>query len=1274
MKKVFGFLVAFLLLIGNYAYAITSANTVIANAASATYEDESGFEYEVLSNLVEVRVLPIRGVEVLPDYQERSAISGDFVNFPFYLKNSGNSVDRYGLSYENLSGDDGDFQSLELFVDLNGNGKVDPGEPLYDNDNPPSLEPGEVLSLILKAKVPLEVKKGQLRASLTGYSLSDPTKRDENNLAVAKLDSSGFVRLFKSSSKSQAVPGEELTFTVSFTNPGLEPVEGTNISVDFNNDGIPEPKKGILIADSLPSQLQFLDFLSAEPSATLVFKGEEDSFWKESVSEVKGEVREVGVILNSLQPDQEGHFSFKVRVKEGTPPGELENLATALFDGATSQSNGVFVRVLPVAKVIADDTDDGGGYSGSGLPNDPDDLTVVESASSGSWVEFRNEVWNLGNAVDTINLSLDEEHSINLPKGALVYFYSTDGLPLVDTNGDGIPDVGQVEPGKRVEFITKVFVPKGSYENVVFAIKGSSSLDPRASDLTYDEILSLDSVAIQVLTRVQALVQTQGTVESLLKLLPLEKKEVVAYEYSLDGELIRKKVFWTNSDGYIVYDEEGRTFPLYDWMRDNYLYRITVAEEINGYSYYLTPPFRKDYFRAVSQPGEERCWSFEGKEVDCSSGQAAVKVKVMEDGTKLLSTPLDPAGYVYDGITGEKINGACVYFYRCSDETCKSSTLVSPSKLDLYPDGATPQENPQLSGPTDGLGRSVGKGDGAFQFLIADFKPEDVGWYFIRVDFDCSLPAADASLKEKYSPVNLQADKVWDPYSGEPYRGEKFFVDYGFPGTLLMRVPLLPSNFKPLRVVKSVSTSFAFLGDFVRWTIKVENPNSDFTVYDVAVKDLLPRGLRYKAGTSKLDGKSFSDPAVKGGRELSWSVGDLPPGKSVEITFYTVLTPGVKEGKLKNLAYAQGWSSDEHWVPIGSNEAFAYLKVAKGVFTDRGYIIGRVFIDQNGNGLFDDGEVGVKGVKIYLEDGRFAVSGSEGKFHFDDVKPGTHVVKVDRTTLPPNASLEITSNRNAGDPGTVFADVYPGDLFKVNFPLLPAKVRVKAKGTFTPLEGKVSFKRVVEEVLTDPSNGKVAVKNSLILENRTPYPLYELTYEETSPYRPREGSSYLNGSPFKDPTFSGDSFRWRIPLVMPREKIVLSWYSPLPSKGGTAKGEVKFSLKPVEGQSVEVPVSLPVLFEVLKPQVYRLTVYFDFGSYSLTPEAKASLEKIADFLRRQNYREIVVKVVGHTDSVKVKRGNGRYRDNRELSLKRAEAVKAYLRELLIDLRKVRVES
>jgi hypothetical protein len=60
--------------------------------------------------------------------------------------------------------------------------------------------------------------------------------------------------------------------------------------------------------------------------------------------------------------------------------------------------------------------------------------------------------------------------------------------------------------------------------------------------------------------------------------------------------------------------------------------------------------------------------------------------------------------------------------------------------------------------------------------------------------------------------------------------------------------------------------------------------------------------------------------------------------------------------------------------------------------------VGKVFTDCNRNGGQDAGELGVPGVRIYMEDGNFVVTDREGKYNFYGIKPITHVLKVDNTT------------------------------------------------------------------------------------------------------------------------------------------------------------------------------------------------------------------------------------------------------------------------------------
>lgn len=68
-------------------------------------------------------------------------------------------------------------------------------------------------------------------------------------------------------------------------------------------------------------------------------------------------------------------------------------------------------------------------------------------------------------------------------------------------------------------------------------------------------------------------------------------------------------------------------------------------------------------------------------------------------------------------------------------------------------------------------------------------------------------------------------------------------------------------------------------------------------------------------------------------------------------------------------------------------------------------ISGVIFADRNGNGTWDAGEEGLADVRLYVAGGRDAVSFYDGSFRLGDVPPGTRVLLVDSTSLPPQLEL-----------------------------------------------------------------------------------------------------------------------------------------------------------------------------------------------------------------------------------------------------------------------------
>ena len=78
-------------------------------------------------------------------------------------------------------------------------------------------------------------------------------------------------------------------------------------------------------------------------------------------------------------------------------------------------------------------------------------------------------------------------------------------------------------------------------------------------------------------------------------------------------------------------------------------------------------------------------------------------------------------------------------------------------------------------------------------------------------------------------------------------------------------------------------------------------------------------------------------------------------------------------------------------------------------------------------------EPGIPGVVLYLEDGTRVITDQHGKFSIPGVAPGTHVLRVDTSSLPEGVELTASSGRSMGDGTSQFISIGYGSLFKANF-------------------------------------------------------------------------------------------------------------------------------------------------------------------------------------------------------------------------------------------------
>ncbi len=75
-------------------------------------------------------------------------------------------------------------------------------------------------------------------------------------------------------------------------------------------------------------------------------------------------------------------------------------------------------------------------------------------------------------------------------------------------------------------------------------------------------------------------------------------------------------------------------------------------------------------------------------------------------------------------------------------------------------------------------------------------------------------------------------------------------------------------------------------------------------------------------------------------------------------------------------------------------------------------VVGRVFVDSNGDGVQQTGEVGLPGVTVAVSSGVYAVTDRLGSYHIERLSPGRQAVKLDASSLPVDAQAVGAARRD----------------------------------------------------------------------------------------------------------------------------------------------------------------------------------------------------------------------------------------------------------------------
>ncbi|MEO1028569.1 MAG: hypothetical protein AAFX02_05870 [Pseudomonadota bacterium] len=374
---------------------------------------------------------------------------------------------------------------------------------------------------------------------------------------------------------------------------------------------------------------------------------------------------------------------------------------------------------------------------------------------------------------------------------------------------------------------------------------------------------------------------------------------------------------------------------------------------------------------------------------------------------------VDPFGFLFDALTGERIDGATV--------TIVDAFTGLPAPV-FGIDGFSEYPSTLVTGSvvTDESGLQYPLEDGGFLFPLMFpgeyrllIEPPD-GYAFP------SIATEDEIAALPNGPFAIIAGSF----------GQTFTVEAT--GPLNFDVPLDPAG--DLVITKQAGFSTTSVGDYVGYTVSIQN--RDDVPARIRIEDTLPTGFRYQPETARVDGVRIAEPEISGDGQTAIFDAGIPvfPGESATLTYVLAVGASTPLGEAINRAVAIDGTGN----PI-SNGADAVVQVQEDLLRSRLTIVGRVAEDAcDGDDEWArelrDG-IGVPGVRIYMEDGQYVVTDQDGLFHFENVLPVAHVVQIDEATLPQGYEPMICeeNTRYAGSAISQFVDARGGVIWRANF-------------------------------------------------------------------------------------------------------------------------------------------------------------------------------------------------------------------------------------------------
>lgn len=1040
--------------------------------------------------------------------QQLTVAPGATVYFPHRLIN-GALADTYNLTINNLAGAY-NLANVVILPDNNGDGVPDSMQPLI---LPIALGANQTFRFVVSAAVPVNAQTGQSdslsvrAASIIAGRPPLPAVTDTATIFVQPpVEPYTGIEVQKIIRPLQGgVPNGPL--------PSLSPDGPFEVAISYWNASVGSATKTqVRFSDMLPAGLQYIpgsgrwsetgatvlsDEVAGADIQSVASHAIKYDFNVSSANTVTAEVA-------TIAPGEVGQITFQVMVTSGIAIGTvIDNIASySYFDSTAKEVGPNFTGKASVTIV---------GSQGVSLVGE-----TIAAANPSSEVIFTNTLTNQSAQTDTFDITLTGS---TFPAGTVLKLFKADGVsPLVDTNGNGIPDTGPVAPGANYKIVLKATLPAAiiggpfkvtknakSGVNFLIAAKGddvvstvnkqcrvvyepdNSGAVAAGGSIVYSHLLSnlgncqetvtfpadffantapdwvaeiyidnhiaggasivsvVDATDLRVMPGASLPLIPGSHVTVLIRVVAPETAKVGDVNTTSSNVMTSNSGLLTVKDVTRIDAADARidnalqayldsafttptrfayigtnlyfkaTGPSCNLLPDMIENRIILITGANGEQEELvaietgsnTGIFVTSGVLVHRPPIVAGNGRLEGNPLDTFDAE------VIGCGRKIMTTItlIDPNGVVFDSRTNQPVAGATVTLLVAVNDQCTNS----PAMVSKLVDGKiVPASSVFVTGA-----------DGRFDFpLVA------AGDFCARVTPPNGYTWASKVPVNKLPPGRTIL--ATGPTSGGSYGGA--FRVGPETGPVILDIPVDSGNMSGLFVQKTVLRAVVEIGDFIDYTVTIRNnTGTALDIADVLVADALPAGFTYVAGSARLDGKPLADPAGKAGPQLVFNIGKLAKDQEVKLTYRVRVGAGAMQGDGINRVIATYHPPGGGGSFSDSNVGAVKVEVTGGVFSDKAFIVGKVYADCNKNRIQDETEVGVPGVRLILEDGTAVITDAEGKFSLYGLSARLHVLKIDRTTLPPGAKMLALSNRNMGKGDSRFIDLKFGELHKTDF-------------------------------------------------------------------------------------------------------------------------------------------------------------------------------------------------------------------------------------------------